>query len=262
MNQIKIAVNEFIKTFKVVSLDEIAHLGLMNRTDTKFLLPVNLVPDLLTKMIGYYRVLEIGDRRILDYTTIYYDTEDFLFFRQHVTGKPDRIKIRYRKYESTGTTFLEVKMKKRNNRTVKRRIENCPGNNGFDANATDFLIKHLVFDPNILKKVLTCSFSRITLAGIGNPERITIDLSLNYKANSDAKTEYPWLAVAEWKRDYQNNRSPFPELLREFSLHPTAFSKYCVGIASFYDQPKKNLLKPVFLLLKKIENEYSHSVLV
>ncbi|NSW93628.1 MAG: polyphosphate polymerase domain-containing protein [Bacteroidales bacterium] len=259
MNSVTDTVKEILGTFQPVHLEEMVSISFMDRVDTKYILPVNLVPDLLHEMSVNYKVLEIDGNRLMNYTTIYYDTDDFLFFNQHVTGKPDRLKIRYRKYESTGTIFLEVK-KKRKNRTIKRRIENNPDSNGFDEHAIEFIRKHFPLDFLNLRKVLSGSFSRITLANLSNAERITMDLSLTYSGNSDAKVEFPWLAVVEWKRDCHKNGSLFPEFVRKLSLHPTAFSKYCIGIASLYEVPKKNLLKPNFLQLKKIEDEYSVSV--
>lgn len=253
-------IKDILGAFQPVGLDDTGRLSLLNRIDTKFLLPVSLVPDLLFRMDGQFRVLEINERRIMNYTTTYYDTEDFLFFTQHVTGKPGRLKIRFRKYESTGVTYLEVKKKKSNSRSVKWRIENSPGHNGFDDQAIEFIRRHLPFDHFNLKQVLTGTFQRITLAGIRNNERITIDFYLRFEGTSGSKPEFPWLAVAEWKRDHIRNDSLFHEIVRKLSLRPAGFSKYCIGSASVYDLPKRNLLKPKFLLLNKIENEYYSSL--
>ena len=56
-----------------------------------------------------YKVLEIDMIRSFPYHTTYLDTPDFLFYTQQLRGKLNRHKIRYRRYESTGISFLEIK---------------------------------------------------------------------------------------------------------------------------------------------------------
>ena len=70
-----------------VRLEEMDKARLMDRIDTKYLLPANRVPDLLNLMKGRYRVLEVGRQRVSSYSTVYYDTPGFAFFNQHVTGR-------------------------------------------------------------------------------------------------------------------------------------------------------------------------------
>lgn len=251
---------EILENFVTIGLEEIENIGLMNRVDTKYILPVNLLPELLKRMQSDYRVLVINEKRVTGYTTRYFDTENFLFFNQHVTGRPERYKIRYRTYDSTGETFLEIKMKQRNRRTVKWRILNNPGQIGFDDTAIEFLNEHISVSYQDLRQVIEGTLKRITLAGIKNHEKITIDFSLNYSGNGSENKGFPWLAVAEWKRDTLKNDSLFPYIIKNFSLHSSGFSKYCMGCALIYDLQKKNLLKPKFQLLNKIENEYSRSV--
>ena len=74
-----------LDSFNSIRLEEMDNVRLMDRIDTKYLLPANRIPDLLKMMQPGYRVLEINKFRISSYTTIYLDTPDFTFFRQHVT---------------------------------------------------------------------------------------------------------------------------------------------------------------------------------
>ena len=73
---------------------------------------------------NHYQVLEINNMRILPYSTTYLDTSDYLFYYQHVRGEFERYKLRYRKYEATNESFLEIKKKTNKGRTIKWRIEN------------------------------------------------------------------------------------------------------------------------------------------
>ncbi len=249
-----------LDSFNSVRLEEIGKVLLMDRVDTKYLLPVNRIPDLLKVMQGRYRVLETGNNRVSSYTTMYLDTPDYVFFNQHVTGRADRIKVRFRSYDSTRNTFLEVKKKTRKGRTVKWRIESSLSENAFNESATEFIKTHIPFDPGILKPVLTNSFKRITFTGFETPERITLDLNLAFRSPEGDGAGLPLIAIIELKSEGIAARSPFSRTIRQFSVYPTGFSKYCIGCAMLYDLPLKNILKPKILLLNRIENEHNGSL--
>jgi hypothetical protein len=253
-------INEVLDSLLPIGLGEMDAVRLMNRIDTKYVLPVNRIPNILTMMDGGYRVMEINSHRFFTYTTTYLDTVDFLFFNQHVTGKPERNKVRYRKYETTGITFLEVKQRMKNNRTIKWRIENnLKSDNKCDDKAYEFLTEYIPQKPLLLKPVLTNTFKRVTLVGSAMNERVTIDYDLSFSDGEGKQTSYPFIAIIELKKEGLNARSPFVDILKESSLHPTGFSKYCIGAAMLYDIPRKNNLKPTFLLINKIQNEFNRS---
>ena len=254
INQIK----EVLGTFKPVGLDEIGNSRLMNRVDTKYLTSVRKVPELLKKMDGAYKVLEIDDNRIFSYYTTYLDTDDFLFFNQHVTGRLSRNKVRYRRYQTTGLTYLEVKRRTNKSRTIKWRIEHnlVPGNE-CDETANEFLNEYLPSPSLKLRPVLISSFKRITLVGSEINERITIDQDLSYLDLQGNQVMFPSVAIIEHKRERFCNGSPVNKILKESLIHSTGFSKYCFGTAVIHDIPRKNILKQKFLLINKIENEFN-----
>ena len=105
-----------------VSLDAISDVRLMNRIEIKYVFSTSKLTDLVALLGKHYHVLEICNMRILPYSTTYLDTEDYLFYNQHVRGEFDRHKIRYRKYEATEESFLEIKKKTNKGRTIKWRI--------------------------------------------------------------------------------------------------------------------------------------------
>ena len=104
-------ITNILNSFAAVSLEGMDNVRLMDRIDTKFVLPAQQILDLLELMTEKYRVLEINGHRISSYDTTYLDTPDYMFFNQHVTGRIERSKIRFRNYNSTGITFLEIKRK-------------------------------------------------------------------------------------------------------------------------------------------------------
>jgi hypothetical protein len=110
-----------------------------------------------------------------------------------------------------------------------------------------------------LQTVLDNKFTRITLAGIETRERITLDFDISFSTAGTNSIELPFLAIAELKSDGYPRKSQFTGVIRGMGIKPTGFSKYCIGTALLKDIPRKNILKPKLLLLKKIENEYLKS---
>ncbi len=249
-----------LNSFAPVTLEEMDNVRLMDRIDTKYILPASKVPDLLDLMKTGYRVLEINGHRISSYDTTYLDTADYLFFNQHVTGRMERSKVRFRTYDSTGITFLEIKRKTKKDRTVKWRIENNMVDNSCNEKAIKFIRKHAYCNSELLKPLIKNNFKRITLVGIAVPERITIDMDLAFSGNDGQISDLPYIAIAELKSEGNAIRSPFTGLIKSLSVYPSAFSKYCVGSAIIYDIPRKNILKPTMLFINKIENEHNRSI--
>lgn len=251
-------IKDIVDSFVPLTLNEIGKTKLMDRIDTKYIMAVNRVPDLLNMMNGNYQVLEINNIRIPQYYTIYLDTTDYDFFNQHVTGRAGRVKVRFRKYESNALTFLEIKKKTKRDRTVKWRIESNYLNAKLSDSATGFINRHIPVHPELLKPVLSSSFRRITFADFNSMERVTIDFDLIYADPEETKTiELPLIVVAELKSEKSPVSSPFIEIMKKLSVTTTGFSKYCTGLALLYDLPKMNIIKPKILLLNRIENEYN-----
>jgi hypothetical protein len=250
------SVKEALNSFVPVSLEEIDSVRLLDRMVTKFVMPAVLIPDLLSRLNGRYKILQISNNRISTYCTTYLDTNDYFFYHQHVTGREERNKIRFRKYESTGITYLEVKKRTYKKRTIKRRIINdfSPGYR-FDDKALEF-IKYYVPEQNfMLKPTLMVRFKRITLVGAEIKERTTIDYDISFSDLDDHQINLPSITVIELKREGFIDKSPISGILKELSVHPSGFSKYCIGMAIMYDHPRKNILKKKLLLINKIENE-------
>lgn len=246
-----------LTSFVSVSLGELDNAKLMNRTDTKYIMSVTHVKDLLQNLKEGYRVLEINEQRMLSYSSTYLDTRDFLFYNQHVTGRPERNKVRFREYDVSGEIFLEIKKRTKNGRTNKCRIEMNRGEEiTCNERAAIFLREHVPVNPMRLSPVLFSRFRRITLAGKDTPERLTIDIDLSFSDYSMHSIAIPHIAIAELKREGFDNNSPAADILKNLNLRSCGFSKYCTGLSLLYDLPHKNSVKPKLLLLNKIENEY------
>jgi hypothetical protein len=248
-------IEEIINQYDPISLKEMDSVELMNRTDSKYIFNINLLPELLLESVGHFKVLEINSERMFDYTTTYYDTENYTLFNNHMQGKLNRHKVRYRTYESTGVSYLEIKFKSNKNRTIKWRIKN-EVNGHFDKNASEFLSNYTHMDPESLCPIITNRFKRITLVSIENKTRITLDLNVSFTDQMHHNQFLPYIAIAEVKQEKSSNNCYLIQMLRKRGIRQNGFSKYCIGSAMMYDIPRRNILKSKFLLINRIKNQY------
>ena len=252
-------INNVLNSFSPITLEEMDSVKLMNRFDTKYVFSSAKLPSFLKLLTGNYRILEISGERAFPYNTIYLDTSQYLFYNQHVTGKLSRHKVRYRTYEATGATYLEVKRKTNKNRTIKWRLKNnfdsCP----IDNEASEFIHEHILTNTLDLNPVMRNKFTRSTLVGTETHERITIDYMMDFTAMNGKSIGLPYIAIVELKSETFACHSPFRSAVIKSGIHPVGFSKYCIGNALLLDVPRKNILKQRLLLLNKIENEYFKS---
>jgi hypothetical protein len=246
-----------LEKFNPVGLEEMDSIQLMNRMDSKYVFSVLKLPELLKLAMNQYRILQISSMRDFQYSTVYLDSSEFTFYNQHVKGKLPRFKVRYRIYEHSGQSFLEVKCKTCKNNTAKNRIESRLTEDIIDSAGIRFLQDYIPVDALSLKPILTSKFVRLTLVGLETSERITIDYNLSFNDNAGKVKELPLLAIAELKTERFNNQSVFSKLIKEFDIRPTGFSKYCIGMSLLNNMPKQNTLKRKFMLISKIERDFA-----
>jgi hypothetical protein len=225
---------------------------LMNRTDTKFLLTLEQLKSILLEVQSDYKVLVIDGRSLNSYETLYYDTNDFLFYRRHHCGKKNRYKIRKRKYVESNLTFLEVKFKTNKDRTIKDRTKLPSIDEDLNQVELDFIENEthldLLFEPKLWNR-----FQRITFVSLIMPERITIDLDLSFSYD---EREIHWenVVIAEVKQQRQNRHSPFMIALKKRLIRQESVSKYSLGAAMLFPELKSNSFKSKILKLRKLNN--------
>jgi len=250
-------ISDLLPEFAGVSLGELENAPSMNRVDVKYIVPAVRLPEILFNLKNSFRILEIGNSRLFPYESTYYDTEDFLFFNQHMTGRLERYKVRHRRYVTTDTVFLEVKITTNKKRTVKWRIRTDQQYDLHkDIRSSEFLLKYLPQPVPILGATIKSNFNRMTLTDMNLNERITIDTGLSFSDLNGNSRQLPFVSVIELKKERAGNRSELPWILKKFSVQPHGFSKYCYGASALHDLPRRNLLKSKILLINKIENEH------
>ena len=258
MNMEKQQLNNFEKElqfFEPITLAEMDGVSLMNRTDTKFVFDVSLLPTVLNAVHPFYRSLEINGKRFADYKTDYFDTSRFDMFTAHQNGKQNRYKVRYREYVGSDLSFLEVKFKNNKGKTLKSRIRAWVDFNRIREADALFLKSSTPFSVHQLEHVLTNEFSRITLVSKTDKERLTIDFSLRFTKEKTSKSLFN-LVIAEVKQEKVNRNSKVMQVLKECGIRQASFSKYACGATLLNQQLKYNQFKSNMLYLNKIHKDY------
>ncbi len=226
------------------SLEEQKSVNLADRTDSKFLLPVSVLPRFLQELNGDYTVLEDSGHRIFTYENTYFDTPEWDLYHHHHNGKLNRHKLRYRRYHETDIAYLEDKLKTNKNRTVKKRV------------AWETEDPAQVFeDKKTIQPSLYVNYRRISLWNHHSDERLTLDYDLHYcRPQQDSIARLEHLFIAELKRDGNADDSSFVRRARDYGFTPQPFSKYCVGACLTDDGSlKRNQFKSILNTVNQIQ---------
>jgi len=255
---------EIIKSFTPISLNEMEGVKLMNRIDTKYAVPISVLPAILEAAKQDYYAQEIEGKRIATYDTMYYDTETLDMYVRHHDRQLVRQKIRVRQYVESDLTFLEIKRKNNKGRTKKKRIA-VPGFNiqaetighskREDWSVEDFIAAKSRYTWNEITPHLSTRFHRITLVNKAKTERLTIDMDLEWdNVLSGEKKCYKNLVIVELKRD-GNLPSLMTKIMLDQRVHPLKISKYCIGTALTTPHIKANRFKAKIRAIEKMVSE-------
>lgn len=238
-----------------ITLEEMKNIHLMDRIDSKFVVPVSILPRLLEEMIPYFHVQTKNDITIAPYTTQYFDTPDLKMYHMHQNGKLNRQKIRIRSYVDSELSFLEIKNKNNKGRTKKIRIQvEYPFVKSIDEleREKEFLTQHSLFDTHLLTPVLSNKFNRITCVNNRKTERITIDVNLVFTNHiTNVRNSFENIVVLELKQDGRQ-RSDFRDILMKLRIRKGSFSKYCMGTVMTNSSVKYNRFKGRLARIDKI----------
>lgn len=236
-----------------ISLAEMESVKLMNRIDTKFVVPACLLPEMLRLAQADYYIQEIDGQRFAAYDTLYYDTPDMQMYIRHHDRQLRRQKIRVRTYIDSDLTFLEVKNKNNKGRTKKKRIVVQTNDlQDIDAGQREWLAGKAWYDVAALQPQLHTRFERITLVNRAKTERLTIDTALRWENVQTGQTAALGDAVVvELKRD-GNQPSGMLDILRSLRIKPLSMSKYCIGVALTNPTVKNNRFRPKLRKIQKL----------
>ena len=205
-----------------VGLEDISSVALMDRFDSKFLVPEDWLESVVAAMPDH-QVLTIQNKVTTQYKNLYFDTAAGRCLDDHVRGKNVRFKVRIRHYDNTDVAFLEVKLRDVYGKTTKHRVVR-EASQPWNAPLTDveiaFIGRH-VDDTLALKPSLQSSFERFTLVHLGSAERITFDRRLAFcHPTASQPLEDDWtrptehLAIVEWKQLRPNHQGALIQAFR------------------------------------------------
>lgn len=225
--------------------------ALMDRVDTKYVLPEAQLLECLRELAGDYSMLAIDGHRSFAYENLYYDNERLDFYHAHHNTKLNRYKVRERRYVETGRAFLEVKFKNNKKRTIKRRREIALAERCTQEMAA-FLNACLPIDSRQLEPVMFVGYRRSTLLNAQCTERVTLDTGLHFHSlRSGQRVDLPGLAVIEAKTARKASGSAIMAALKSRGVKPMRLSKYCTGMA-LADTVKRNQFKPKLMYVERL----------
>jgi hypothetical protein len=231
-----------VSQFCAHTLKEQSAITLADRTDSKFLLPVRVLPRFLNALNSDYTILEEAGYRLFTYENTYFDTPAWDFYLQHHNGKLNRHKFRFRRYHETDISYFEKKIKTNKDRTVKERVS-----------CTESSSSHMAIEEEFVKPSLYVNYRRLTLWNHADNERLTLDYDLCYRRPEKTRVaRLEGLLIAELKRHGKANHSPFVKTAKDRGFSPETFSKYCAGVClTDSGLLKSNRFKSTFAKIKK-----------
>ena len=236
-----------------------------HRYELKFRLPVELIPDIKRCVLPYVTPdPHAAHKPDHTYTvrSIYYDSDDLIFYHEKLDSVKVRKKLRIRGYnrpEDEAPIFFEIK-RKYGRRGYKERLsmpigQLLPALNGVDEAIADlpFLSRKVIerFRYNILRKklspVVLVTYEREPLIGIDDL-RLRVTFDQNIRSLIDPRLDQLFDEknlrqfedrhfVLELKFDDLMPRW-MAELMRDFDLRSHSYSKYCHGIDAWTPHPQ------------------------
>lgn len=247
-----------------LGLEDIESVALMDRYDSKFLVPEHWLDHTLAQLPDH-AVLSIANCLSTTYRNVYFDSPDNVCIEDHVRGKSSRFKVRIRHYTNTRVSFLEVKLRDVYGKTTKHRVVRNGSTWDAPLNAGEcrFLQDHLGDIASRLSPVLESRFERFTMVDLKKGERLTFDLGVAFKTpggQEDWTSPLSHLSVVEWKQNSVNHQGSLIQALRSHPERrgplgrPLRMSKYLLGRQSLQPDLDFKTYRPAMRDMSRAEN--------
>lgn len=226
---------------------------LQRRTDSKFVLPVADVADLLIGQHGHYAAMRVPSGAVATYRSLYFDTPELTCFHDHRRGRRRRYKVRVRHYPDRALSFFEVKSKQSARLTVKHRLQVGYGSEHLGRSVRSLLSEHVGALAEDLSPTAYIHYRRVSLVGIEVPERVTIDFDLEVSSPGGRPHRFGALAVVEVKQPHLDRGSPMVRALARRRIPRQSMSKYVAAIAATQPAVRRNRLLPALRAVERTE---------
>lgn len=237
-----------------IGLTELDSVKLLNRVDSKFVFPESKLAIIISQIQANYFILNIDEKKMFKYETVYLDNNHFDFYLAHHNGKPNRTKVRYRLYSDSNLRYFEIKKRIKDARTDKYRIKINHSDAILQPEELALLEQHQIKDAANLSSKMWINYDRITLVSKNFDERVTLDLNLTFHNNKGNEQALNGLVIAEVKQNKFSRNSPFVRVLRDLNIKETRISKYAIAVAYLNDAQKHHQFKEKIIKLNKIIN--------
>ena len=198
------------------------------RFETKYLSSIQNIRPIIDWMESNFAAITYKGFRQQNYHNRYFDTPNFKNYFDHHQGAFPREKLRVRTYiNSEGeNSFLEQKRKYANG--ISEKLRKPITTMGSSIYQEDY------------SEVLTIEYQRLQFWNEQSSERITIDTELTFtnKDSSDSNGSWSNLAIIELKSPHRS-KTKATTYLKELSLRPEPFSKYCIANAMLRPELKR-----------------------
>lgn len=227
-------VQEILETMPGLGLERMEKVKLMNRNDAKYIMAESQLSEFLNRLRGEYIIQTVNERKWQEYRTVYLDDRNHTMYLAHHNGHLARQKVRVRTYlDSKQLTFFEVKLKNNHGKTSKKRMKVSSLDSIADDGAGEFLAGIAMLPIPLADMIPTVEnhFERITLVNRDMVERMTIDTGLSFHNLETGMTRrMNNMVIVEVKYEGRSG-SVAKDILRDMRVHPSGFSKYCIGSA-------------------------------
>ena len=222
----------------------LAQRELLHRIDLKYVLDRARLGPLLGALAADYAVLPVGAGAVAIYRNLYFDTPELRCFHDHRRGRRIRHKVRIRHYPDRALSFLEVKTKRGEAITDKRRRAIEPGRERLGPDDLAFVRAQAGELADSLAPAARVDYRRVALLSPRFEERLTIDFALE-ASRGGAGAALGALAIVEIKRAPGGpTRTPAMRALGARGFREPALSQYCAAVARTEPGVRHNRLRP------------------
>lgn len=225
---------------------------LLRRVDTKFLLHVQDLDEIVARVARDYAALRVASGPVATYRSLYFDTPDLRCYHDHRRARRLRHKARVRHYPDRGLSFFEVKSKKNDRVTLKHRIEVPYGSERRSHLVQAFLSEQMGPIAGHLVPTAYVHYRRVSLLGLAASERVTIDFDIEVGPPGGPMHAFDGLAIIEVKQPTVQTSTPIMRALTDFGVKRRGLSKYVAAITTTHPTERKNRLLPSLRALERI----------
>jgi hypothetical protein len=254
-----------LKVFAPISLSQLnASMSFLERIDTKYLVHLKDLPEIVEALEKDYYVLNIKDIRMFQYDNVYMDSSALDFYYAHERGDKIRVKVRTRNYVDSNLCFFEYKHKE-GNVIRKFRYQEDPKLFGtMDEEAKHFFssVYASLMEGSTrieIAPTMKTTYKRLTLCSKFGDERITIDMDISFTDPNDPTwkvIELPHFAIIESKASSAKSRSM--KVMKKFDVkNASGCSKYCLGLIYFNKVSSHKRFKDTLAFIEKSGGEVS-----